>query len=135
MTSAHETIIMIWYIRKLNIICDRFPLPILNNYILLIVILFIRGIVVVWLKIIVLLINILSIITATSILTLVFFTQIYYCSSGRSMYTQKERHTRNFLLLVLAILCPSPARSRTWRWRFLWEKCISHNNCLIDSCL
>ena len=101
-------IIMIFCIRNFHIIYDRFPLPIFNNSILLVNILFIRGIYFVWLKSIVLLINIGSIISDTSILTFflhphpfLFFWQVY------------ERHTRSFILLVLLISFSFSTRSRT----------------------
>ena len=129
------TIISIWHVMNFHITCDRFPFQIFNNSILLVVILFIRGIVFMWLKIIVLLINFLSITNVTSILNLFFFIHIYSWSSGRSMYTWNERHTRRLILLVLPILCPSLTRSRTWSWWFLKGKNISHSYWLIDSCL
>ena len=115
-------IIMIWYIRNLQIICDRFPFPIFNNYILLVDILFIRDIVVVWLKSNFLFINFWSIISVTSIVTLILFIHIYYLSSGRYTYNLNERQTRGFILLVLPIFCPSTTWSRTWRWWLLWGK-------------
>ena len=80
------TIIMIWYTINFQIICDSFLLPIFNNSIFLIVILVIRGIVVVWLNNIVLLVNVWSVITVTSILNLVLFIHIYSWSYGRSIY-------------------------------------------------
>ena len=91
---------MIWYIINPHTICDSLPLPIFNNYILLIFILFIRGIVVVWPKIISILINVWFIITVTLISTLVLFIHICSSSNGMSMDTCNDGHTRSFILLV-----------------------------------
>ena len=115
---------MILYISNFQIICDSFPFPIINNYILIIIILFIIGIVVLWLKIIVLLINVSYIITVTSIFTIILFIYIYYCSSGRYIYSCNDRHTRSSILLVFPIYFPLPTRSITWCWWLMWGKII-----------
>ena len=114
-------IIMIWYIRNFQIICDRFKLPIFNNSTLIIVILFVRGIAVVWLKIIVLLVNVWSISIVAFIFNLVFFVHICYLSYDRSIYTYNESYTMRFILLLLLISFHFPTRSRTWCWWFLWR--------------
>ena len=94
-------IIMICYIRNVHIICDRFQFPTFNKSILIIVILFIRGIVSVFLRIIFRIINVLSIIAITSIVALIFFFRLYSCSYGWSVYTYSDRHNSSFILLVL----------------------------------
>ena len=114
-------IIMIWYIRNFQIICDRFRLPIFNNSNLIIVILLVRGIAVVCLKIIVLIVNVWSISIVTFNFNLVFFVHICYLSYDRSIYTCNESYTMRFILLVLLILFHFPTRSRTWCWWFLWR--------------
>ena len=111
------------------------PIPSFNNPSLLIVILFTRGIVVAWLKIIVLLINVWYIIAVTSILDIFLFIHIYYFSSCRYMYTWNERHAGSFILLVLSISCNSTNRSIIWRWWLLCGNFISRSYFLIDGCL
>ena len=118
---------MVWCIRNVQIIYDRFPFQIFNNYILLFVILSVRRIVVVWLERIVLLTNVLFIITFNFILTLVFFIYIFSYSSYRYMYTCNYRHTWIIILLVLPIIYPFQTRIRTWPWWLMWGKFISHS--------
>ena len=64
-----------------------------------------------------------------------FLVRVCSFSSVRFVDTCNESHTSSLILLVFMIYFPSLTRSRTWRWWFLWGKCISRSYWFVYICL